>query len=162
MISLFSSSVSKKIFAIFALGIVSLPGLALAQSSGAIGSVQSGLTATAGAGRLSDFCDGQNATACIANIAGNVVRVALGFTGIILLGYLIYAGFLWMTSGGESDKAKEAMTMIRNAVIGLVILVASFAIASYVLTALSNIAAGRATAPSTPVTVPATPPTPPR
>lgn len=67
---------------------------------------------------------------------GNLIKVAMGFLGIVLLGYLLYAGFLWMTSGGESEKADQAKTMIRNAIIGLVIIVASYAISSFVINAL--------------------------
>lgn len=73
-------------------------------------------------------------------VIGSIINAVLGFLGIILLGYLLYAGFLWMTSGGESEKAGEAQTMIKNAVIGLIIIVASFAISSFVLNQLTNIA----------------------
>lgn len=75
----------------------------------------------------------------IYTIAGNIINVILGFLGIVLLGYMIYAGFLWMTSGGESEKAKEARTMIANAIIGLIIIVAAFAISNFVLGSLVNI-----------------------
>ena len=47
-----------------------------------------------------------------AEIFGSIINVVLGFLGILLLGYMLYAGFLWMTSGGESEKAEEAQTMI--------------------------------------------------
>ncbi len=73
-------------------------------------------------------------------IIGSIINAALGFLGIILLGYLLYAGFLWMTSGGESEKATKAQTMIRNAIIGLIIIVASFAISTFVLNQLTTIA----------------------
>lgn len=73
-------------------------------------------------------------------IIGSIINAALGFLGIILLGYLLFAGFLWMTSGGDTEKAGQAQTMIKNAIIGLIIIVASFAISNFVLTQLSNIA----------------------
>ena len=82
---------------------------------------------------------GINTSRNVYQIAGSIINVILGFLGLVLLGYLIYAGFLWMTSGGESDKAKEARTMIANAIIGLVIIVAAFAISNFVLTSLVNI-----------------------
>ena len=69
-------------------------------------------------------------------IVGKIISAALGFLGIVLLGYLLYAGFLWMTSGGESEKADQAKTMIKNAIIGLVIIVSSYAISSFVLNKL--------------------------
>lgn len=75
-------------------------------------------------------------------IAGNLINVALGFLGILLLGYMLYAGFLWMTSGGDTERSEKALTMIRNAVIGLVIIVAAFAISSFVLGSLVNVSSG--------------------
>jgi hypothetical protein len=50
---------------------------------------------------------------------------------IILLG-----GFKWMTAGGNEDKVGEAKKLITAGIIGLVIIVASFAIASFVLNSL--------------------------
>ena len=73
-------------------------------------------------------------------IIGQLINIALGFMGIVLLAYFLYAGFLWMTAGGDSKKVEEATKMIRNAIIGLIIIVASFAISNFVLTQLVNIA----------------------
>lgn len=69
-------------------------------------------------------------------IVGNIINVLLGFLGIVLLGYLLYAGFLWMTAGGEKENVEKSKAMIKNAIIGLVIIVAAFAISSFVLKAL--------------------------
>lgn len=71
-------------------------------------------------------------------IIGSIINIALGFLGIVLLVYLLYGGFLWMTSGGSEDGVKKAQTMIKNAVIGLVIIVAAFAISNFVLGSLVN------------------------
>ena len=72
-------------------------------------------------------------------IAGNLINVVLGFLGIVLVGYMLWAGFLWMTSGGEETKAEQAQKMIKNAIIGLVIIVAAFAISNFVLNSLVNV-----------------------
>lgn len=71
-------------------------------------------------------------------IIGNIVNIVLSFLGVLLLVYLIYAGFLWMTSGGDSKKADSAKSYIQNAIIGLIIILASFAISNFVI---SNLAA---------------------
>ena len=42
--------------------------------------------------------------------------------------YLIYAGVQYITSGGSPDKAKAARAGIINAIIGIVVIVASYAI----------------------------------
>jgi len=72
-------------------------------------------------------------------MVGSIINVVLGFLGIVLLVYLLYAGFLWMTAGGDEDKVKKAKSMITNAIIGLVIIVAAFAISSFVLGSLVNV-----------------------
>lgn len=79
-------------------------------------------------------------TRTLPEIIGLIISAALGFLGILLLGYLLFAGFLWMTSGGSEEKAGQAQTMIKNAIIGLIIIVASFAISNFVLGQLANIA----------------------
>lgn len=75
-------------------------------------------------------------------IVGRIIYVALGFVGILLLAYLLYAGFLWMTSGGETENVKKAKLMIRNAVIGLLIITAAFGITRFILGLLSGVSEG--------------------
>lgn len=69
-------------------------------------------------------------------IAARIINVALGLLGIIFLALVVYAGFLWMTSGGDAGNAEKARTLLRNAVIGLIIILSSWAITRYVLTRL--------------------------
>lgn len=80
-------------------------------------------------------------TTTLPDIIGRIINAVLGFLGILLLAYLLYAGFLWMTAGGDEDKVKTATTMIKNAVIGLLIIVAAFSISNFVLQSLINVAA---------------------
>lgn len=74
----------------------------------------------------------------LTQIIGSIINIALGFLGIVLLFYLLYAGFLWMTAGGDEGKVKTAKAMITQAVIGLIIIVAAFAISTFVLGSLVN------------------------
>ncbi len=69
-------------------------------------------------------------------IVGRIINVVLGFLGIVLLFYFLYGGFKWMTAGGNEEGVEEAKTMIKNAVIGLVIVMASYALSSFVLSNL--------------------------
>lgn len=75
----------------------------------------------------------------LVTIIGNIINVLLGFLGILLLAYLLYAGFLWMTSGGDTEGVKKAKTMIQNSIVGLIIIAAAFAISSFVLGQLVSI-----------------------
>ena len=79
-------------------------------------------------------------TASLPQIIGRVINVILGFLGIILLFYVLMAGFKWMTAGGNSKQTDEAKDMIKNAVIGMVIIVAGFAISNFVIQQLSGLA----------------------
>ena len=64
----------------------------------------------------------------ISSIAGTIVNSALGFLGIIFLGLILYAGFLWMTAQGESDKVEQAKKIIKNCVIGLILIICAWGI----------------------------------
>jgi hypothetical protein len=85
---------------------------------------------------------GLDQTGSIQDIIGNVIYAVLSFSGILLLGFMLYAGFLWMTAGGNADQTKMARQYIQNAVIGLIIVVSSFAIVSFVLEQLSTTVSG--------------------
>lgn len=61
----------------------------------------------------------------IANIIG-IVAGALAFI------YLLYAGILYITAGGNPDQAKKAQTSIINAIIGIIIIVLAYIIFSAV------------------------------
>ncbi len=81
----------------------------------------------------------QTGTNDLPEIVGNIINIVLSFLGILLLVYLVYAGFLYMTANGESKNIDKAQHMIRDAIIGLIIIVSSFAISNFVLSALPNI-----------------------
>ncbi|MGE5425699.1 MAG: pilin [Bacillota bacterium] len=71
-------------------------------------------------------------------IAARVINFILLFLGVIAVCLVIYAGFTWMMSGGNEDKVDKAKTILRNAVIGLVIILSAWGIATFVLNRLMN------------------------
>jgi hypothetical protein len=75
-------------------------------------------------------------------IIAKIIRVFIGFLGIIAVGLIMYAGFLWMTSEGDSEKIERAKDILKNAVIGLLIIISSFAIATFILNRLMGGGAG--------------------
>lgn len=75
-------------------------------------------------------------------IVGTLINIVLGFLGVLLLLYFLYAGFLWMTSGGDTTQADKAKQYIKNAVIGLIIIVTSFALSTFVLDQLVRVTSG--------------------
>lgn len=69
-------------------------------------------------------------------LVGRLINSALGLLGIVLVVIVIYAGFLWMTAQGNDEKVKQAKKMITNAVVGLVLIFAAYAITTFVVNAL--------------------------
>ena len=60
------------------------------------------------------------------------VRVFLGVIGIILVVIIVYAGFRWMTAGGNEEQVTEARGWLRNAAIGLFIIVMAYTITIFI------------------------------
>jgi hypothetical protein len=81
---------------------------------------------------------GINSAKTPTQLIGSILNVFLGFLGIILLFYLLYGGYLWMTAAGDEGQVKKAKDVIKNAIIGLVVIIAAFAISTFVLGALVN------------------------
>ena len=70
------------------------------------------------------------------NITANLINVVLGFLGILALVLILYAGFKWMTAAGNDDQIASAKKLLIASVIGLVIILSSYALASFVLDAV--------------------------
>ena len=73
---------------------------------------------------------------------GKIINVALSLLGVIVLVIIIYGGFLWMTAGGNDEKVGEAKKWIFGGIIGLVIILSAYAIASFVITKLVGATTG--------------------
>ena len=82
------------------------------------------------------FAGAQDAS--LTEIIENIVRVVLGFLGILTVLIILYGGFKWMTSSGNEDNIGEAKKMISAGVIGFVIILAAYAIANFVISSLST------------------------
>lgn len=75
-------------------------------------------------------------------IASRIIQIFLGFLGIIAVGLIIYAGFLWMTAAGNEDKVDQAKKTLVSAVIGLIIILSAFGIATFILNKLIEATGG--------------------
>lgn len=83
------------------------------------------------------------ARASLFDVIARAINVVISILGIVLLGYLLYAGYLWMTAQGDDKQVQRAKDMIKNAVIGLVVVAAAFAITNFVLSRLNFITTGQ-------------------
>jgi len=71
-------------------------------------------------------------------LVGKIISIVLGFVGVIFLILAVFAGFKYMTSGGNEEKTKGALALLRNAIIGLVIILLAWAITRMVTIMLSR------------------------
>lgn len=69
---------------------------------------------------------------------GILINIFLGLLGVIFLIILLYAGFLWMTAGGSAEQVEKAKKFMINAVIGLIIMLAAYAITQFIMGALQR------------------------
>lgn len=74
-----------------------------------------------------------NTTTDLPTIIGRIIYVALGTVGVIFLALMLFSGYQYMTAGGDPEKIKSAVSRIRNAVIGLLIIAFSFIIVNFIL-----------------------------
>ena len=68
----------------------------------------------------------------------SLINVLLGFLGIIAVIIILWGGFQWMTAAGNEEKVSSARTTIIAGVIGLAIIIASFAISRFVIQSFAS------------------------
>ena len=73
------------------------------------------------------------------DIAASVIRIILGFLGMIAVIIILLGGFKWMTAGGNDEKVGEARKLIIQGVVGLIIILAAFGISTFVIGSLLNV-----------------------
>ncbi|MFA6422021.1 MAG: hypothetical protein WCV92_01310 [Candidatus Buchananbacteria bacterium] len=67
-----------------------------------------------------------------------LVRIFLSLIVLIAVLLIILSGFRWMVAGGDEEKIKKARSALFNAIIGLILVLSSYAIVSFVISVLIN------------------------
>lgn len=119
----------KKLFAsVTGVALYAVPAIALAQL---------------GTGDLSNL--GLNAFAQNTNLGTNIeligtiariINILLGFLGVLAVILVLWGGFKWMTAAGDEGKIGEAKKLMGAGVVGLVIILAAYAITAFVVNQL--------------------------
>lgn len=68
----------------------------------------------------------------LGQVVAIVIRGFLGLLGVIFIILIVLAGYNWMTAAGDEEKIKKATSTIRSAIIGLLIIIAAYAITYFV------------------------------
>jgi cytochrome bd-type quinol oxidase subunit 2 len=63
----------------------------------------------------------------------SILNVVMLIAAILVFAFMIFGGVEWITSGGDKSKAESARNKLTAAVIGLVIIAASYAVVTLVV-----------------------------
>ena len=119
---------AKRLFSFAILAVLSLSEIAFVQPALADESLFNNQEGMSNIGQAFD-----NRTTDVRSIVANLIQVVLGLLATVFLAMTITAGIKYMTSNGNEDQTKKAVAQIKNATIGLMIVMASWAITLFVL-----------------------------
>ena len=63
----------------------------------------------------------------------SILNVVMLIAAVLVFAFLIFGGIQWITAGGDKSKAEEARNKITSAIIGLVIVAASYALINLIV-----------------------------
>jgi hypothetical protein len=85
--------------------------------------------------KLENPLGGGEGITSVPRLIGNIIKTILTIVGALALAMFVYGGFTWLTSGGSAEKIQSGKKIIIWAVIGLVIIFASYTLVDFLLTA---------------------------
>jgi hypothetical protein len=101
-------------------------------------SVQSGVDKATGSGQSCDTAGGLTDSS-VGSIGKQIVTIFSEIVGVISIIMIIYGGFRYITSGGDSGNVGNAKNTIIYALIGLIIVALAQVIVHYVLNTTSTV-----------------------
>ncbi|MBI4433441.1 hypothetical protein HY632_01590 [Candidatus Uhrbacteria bacterium] len=69
----------------------------------------------------------------VREVIARIINVAMGLLGIVAVVIILAGGFMWMTAGGAEEKVAKAKKLIFQGIIGLAVILTSYAIARFVI-----------------------------
>jgi len=79
---------------------------------------------------------GTTPSAELPELIGKYINIFLGILGVLFVVLIVYGGYSWMTAYGNEQKLTKAKDTIINAVIGLIIIMAAYAISHFIIKGL--------------------------
>lgn len=74
----------------------------------------------------------------IMELVGVIIGLALSVVAAVFFILILYAGGVWMTAMGNSERVSKAKETLETSAIGLVIVLSAYAIANFVFNALNK------------------------
>ena len=88
---------------------------------------------------------GENPDTKVQEIVGKIIGTFLSIFGVMFMGLMIFGGYKWMMASGREEEVKKAKDTIKAAVIGLIIVMAAYAISYFVASGLQKATSGSST-----------------
>lgn len=85
---------------------------------------------------------GYETSGTAASLTGRIEMIISMVLGLVALGFFaltLYGGIIWLTARGKEEKVTQAKEILEAAVIGLVVISASYAIAKFVFAQLDTV-----------------------
>lgn len=70
------------------------------------------------------------------SVVPRLINIVMSVLGIIAVVIILIGGFMWMTAAGNEERVGKAKQVLVAGVIGLLIVIAAYAIANFVITKL--------------------------
>lgn len=77
--------------------------------------------------------------ASLQSLIGKVINGALQLVGAIFLIMMVYGGYNWMLSRGDSEMVKKGEDTVRYAILGLIIVAGAYVLTNFVMQRLGSI-----------------------
>lgn len=71
-------------------------------------------------------------------IVGKAIGSLLSVFGILFLGLMIYGGYKWMMASGREEELTKAKAVLKAAITGLIVVMASYAISFFIISSLQG------------------------
>lgn len=75
-------------------------------------------------------------------VIAEIIQIALRTVGIVFIALIVYGGYKLITAGGNEEQAKKALSIIKPAIVGLLIILMAYGITLFVAAKFSQAAAG--------------------
>lgn len=86
---------------------------------------------------------GYNTTSgSLETILSQAVTIILSLLGVIFICFIIYGGVIWMTANGNEQKVEKAGDIIKESFIGLIVVLAAYAISFFLFNIFGGQLAG--------------------
>ena len=74
----------------------------------------------------------------VQDVAVRYIQYFLSFLGLVFLVLIILSGYKWMVSNGNEEELKKAKGQLIAAIVGMIIILSSYALLKFILRALDD------------------------